>query len=844
MNERTYNIATCDSRTDKFLVNQDISWPEYLDKASRPCRTPETLEEYHQMSKERQSDLKDVGGFVGGHLKDGRRKKGFVQCRSMLVLDLDNAKPDTWDRIKEKYKFRCCVYSTRNHTREKPRLRLIIPLADDVDCDEYEAIGRLLADQIGMALFDPTTFQPERLMYWPSVSSDGEFFFDCIDGSELDPDEYLSLYDDWRDRSSWPQHPQQPKTALTGSGSLLQAVSVQSGMSEQADPLKKPGVIGAFCRAYSPIQTAIETFLNGTYAPSDTVGRYDYLPADSTAGVVIYEDKFFYSNHATDPLCGELLNAFDLVRRHKFGDLDADCSSDMPAEQLPSFKAMIDFALQDDRVRAVLDRERREEAVADFDVIDDVDNFEDSNGKGDEIDNGENGSKNNSGNGGDGNNSDGGNAGDGNSCDNGNAGDDWKKKLKRDKNDKILTELINLLLIFKYDPKLQALVYNEQQDNLEVKGELPWKHPTKYWRDADFAQLMSYIHVAYGPFSKSYCDIALTKIADDRSYHPVREFIMNLPDWDGVKRVDTLLVDYLGAEDNEFVRAVTRKTLCAAICRVLWPGCKFDYMLVLTGPQGIGKSTLIAKLAGEWFSDSLSFTDLRDKTGAEKVQGCWIMEIGELTGMNRVDVETIRAFISRQNDIYRAAFGRRVTPHPRQCIFIGTTNPTMGFLRDTTGNRRFWPVQTSENAAKWPGALSEAEIQQIWAEVLVYVNNGEKLYLESDLEQEAQKVQREAMEYDEREGLVEKYLETLLPDDWDKYTIEMRRTYLANPTGKIPRSQVCNLEIWCECFNKRQEDLKPSDSRDLSSILVRLGWSKSDKKKRIPLYGPQHIFTL
>ena len=113
----------------------------------------------------------------------------------------------------------------------------------------------------------------------------------------------------------------------------------------------------------------------------------------------------------------------------------------------------------------------------------------------------------------------------------------------------------------------------------------------------------------------------MTKVADDRAYHPIREFIESLPEWDKVPRVDTLLVDYLGAGNTAYVRAVTRKTLCAAISRVLRPGCKFDSMLVLNGPQGVGKSTLIAKLAGEWFSDSLNLGDTKDKTAARSSRG-------------------------------------------------------------------------------------------------------------------------------------------------------------------------------------------------------------------------------
>lgn len=376
------------------------------------------------------------------------------------------------------------------------------------------------------------------------------------------------------------------------------------------------------------------------------------------------------------------------------------------------------------------------------------------------------------------------------------------------------------------------------------------KHPSKFWRDADDAQLISYVDTHYGTFSARNYDIAVTKVSDDRSYHPIREFIANLPTWDGVERVDTLLIDYLAAEDTPYVRAVTRKTLCAAIKRVLTPGSKFDSMLVLNGPQGVGKSTLIAKLAGEWFSDSLNLSDTKDKTAAEKLQGYWILEIGELAGLRKAEVETLRSFLSRQNDIYRAAFGKRATPHLRQCVFFGTTNAESGYLRDTTGNRRFWPVKTPGGGAKHSWELTEEDIRQIWAEVLMYVERGEKLYLDASMETLAKAEQREVMESDEREGLVRLYLDTLLPEDWSGMDIFERRNFLhgsdfgpAQRQGTVKRTSVSSMEIWCECFGKDRSNLRRSDSNEITGILKRIDWQRAESKVRIPLYGPQYIFV-
>ena len=775
-------IAVGNSRMDKKWINRDITWEDLCKKVSVTQRTTETVEEYRKLKKGMQDSIKDVGGFVGGHLRQGRRKNGMVLCRSMLTLDMDYGKPDIWDEIAMLHDFKCCVYSTHKHTPEAPRLRLIIPLSREVTEEEYPAVARMVAKEIGIDLFDDTTYEACRLMYWPSTSVNGDFFFDSKDGPELDPDTYLSLYDDWTDASTWPV-------------SSRQSEAVRRSISQQADPLTKPGVVGAFCRAYT-IEEAIDTFLTDVYAPSAMNGRYDYIPADSSAGVVIYDGKFAYSHHATDPVCGRLLNAFDLVRLHRFRDLDENSPLDTPVGKLPSFKAMTDFALADEKVKTVFAEERQAQASSEF------------------------------------------------------ADEDWQTRLELDKAGNIKNTLRNLTLILENDPMLKPLVFNQLLDGMEIKGEVPWKHPSKFWRDADDAQLISYVDTHYGTFSARNYDIAVMKVSDDRSYHPIRAFIEDLPEWDGVERVDTLLIDYLGASDTAYVRAVTRKTLCAAISRVLRPGCKFDSMLVLNGPQGVGKSTLIAKLAGEWFSDSLNLGDTKDKTAAEKLQGYWILEIGELAGLKKAEVETLRSFLSRQNDIYRASFGKRATPHLRQCVFFGTTNAESGYLRDTTGNRRFWPVKTPGGAAKHSWQLTNEEIQQIWAEALVYVKRGEKLYLDADMETLAKTEQREAMESDEREGLVRVYLDTLLPADWDSMDTFERRNFLNGSefgeqqrTGTVKRTSVSNMEIWCECFGKERANLRRADSNELTSILSRLGWKRADNKVRIPLYGPQYVFV-
>lgn len=768
-------IAYGNSRMEKRWKNNEISWDDFCRRVSTTQTTTETVEEYRKMTKPQQDAVKDVGGFVGGHLRGGRRKTGTVLCRSMLTLDMDHGTPDILDELSLLNSHELCVYSTHKHTPEAPRLRLIFPLKRDVSEEEYPALARKVAQEIGMDLFDDTTYQPHRLMYWPSTSRNGEYVYQVMDGDILDPDAYLGMYDDWRDVSTWPV-------------SSRESEAVKKAAKQQADPLTKTGAVGAFCRTY-PIREAIEKFLPDVYAPSAMEGRYDYIPADSSAGVIIIDEKFAYSFHATDPACGQLLNAFDAVRVHKFPDDDPK----------KSYNAMAEFAAADEKVKLRIFEEKRQAAAEDFDEADP---------------------------------------------------DAWKKQLQYEKKSmELKNNLHNLMLILENDENLKGIVFNQLADGMEIRGKVPWPHPAKFWRDADDAQLICYVDAAYGTFSARNYDIAVTKAVDDRSYHPIREFFETLPDWDGAERADTLLIDYLGAEDTPYVRAVTRKELCAAYCRVYHPGIKFDSMIVLNGDQGIGKSTLIAKLGGEWYSDSLNLSDMNDKTAAEKLQGYWIMEIGELAGMRKADLDKVKAFISRQDDKYRASFGRRVTPHPRQCVFFGTTNSQNGYLRDITGNRRYWNVKVPGNGKYKPWDMDADTVKQVWAEVMVYAKAGEKLYLPPELEAYAKEEQRAAMERDDREGLVQEYLDMLLPDTWDSMDVYKRRDYVRDaddpmrPDGSVHRMEVSNMEIWCECFGKAKEDMKPSDSYSIAAIMERMdGWSRTGKAKVLPIYGKQRIY--
>lgn len=779
-------IAYGNSRMDKKWKNSDISWEDFCSRVKTTQRTTETVEEYRKMRKGGQDSIKDVGGFVGGHLKDGRRKKGNVLSRSMLTLDMDYGTSTIWEEISTFFPYQCCIYSTHKHTPEHPRLRLIIPLFRDVGEEEYAAVSRMVAKEIGIDLFDDTTYEPERLMYWPSTSRNGIFVYEEKDGSLLDPDVFLNKYDDWRDTSTWPV-------------SSRQSEVIDRSLKEQADPLSKEGVIGTFCRTYS-VSSAIDMFLKDIYEPSAMIGRYDYIPADSSAGVILYDDKFAYSHHATDPASGRLLNAFDLVRIHRFGHLDDRATESTPPSKLPSFINMCEFAIQDDEVKAQFTKERMEQATIDF------------------------------------------------------TEDNWQTALELDKQGKIKDTLDNIVLIIRNDSELESIAFNKHRDGIDARDGLPWEQMKGGWNDSDNAALKVYLSNKYGIYSPTKTKDAILAVAAERSYHPIKEYLDHLPEWDGTDRVETLLIDYFNATDNSYTRAVTRKMMVAAVARIVHPGTKFDSVLILNGPQGIGKSTFFAKLAGDWFSDSLTLTDMKDKAGPEKLQGYWILELGELAGMRKTDVEVVKSFISRSDDKYRASYGVNVESHPRQCIIVGSTNAESGFLRDITGNRRFWPVRISGDGKRKAWQMSVYDVEQIWAETLVLYAKGEKLYLEGSDVELATNEQADAMESDEREGLVRSYLDTLLPDDWNVLSLYERRNYLngsefggESRVGTVERTIVCNMEIWCECFGRDASAMKPADSYAIAGIMKKInGWNKYQGNKNgtsnFPIYGRQRCY--
>ncbi len=724
--------------------------------------------------------MKDHGGFVAGALKDGRRKIDTVELRSMVALDGDRIDKAFLENYEANAPYTSLLYTTHSSTEEHPRIRLVYPLTRDVTSEEFVAVSRYLAEMLGIDYFDECSYQPNQLMYWPSTPSNGVYVFKEVEKEWLNPDDILSAHPEWTDPTRLPTSSRESRANTTRT-------------AEVKDPLGKDGTVGLFNRTYFPINRAIEKFLSDVYEPTDNENRYHYIQSSSMAGVeIIEEGKFAYSHHAKDPAYLKLCNAFDLVRIHRFGDDDSK----------KSFNSMCELAMEDDEVKRLAMEEKLLEAETDFADSD----------------------------------------------------SDWMTRLKYQPRTGLLENSVyNLNLILNNDPDFQNFAFNELANRIQITGPLPWERPegNSFWRDADTAQLKSIIDIRYLAFSSRNHDVAFTKAADDRHFHPVRDYLNSLPEWDGVKRVEDLFIKYLQAEDTEYVRTVTRKTFAAAVARIYVPGIKFDCVPVLDGDQGIGKSTIVKDLVSpEYYSETLSLTDMDDKSGAEKLQGFWAVEIGELAGMKKADIEKVKAFLSTCDDKYRPSYGRVVESHPRQCIIIATVNGERGYLRDITGNRRFWIIKLHQKKQKKTWNFTPEFRAQFWAEAKEIWKSGEKLYLEGDVLAEAEKMQQSAMEVDERVGMVEEYLNTMLPDDWDSMDLFQRRNYLNGSEFGSPahkgcelRTEVSNAEIWCECFGKSLQELKPTDSYSIAALMSQIGgWERTTTIKRQPIYGRQRLY--
>lgn len=654
VNDKKLKISIAQNRKSLKWVTEEIRWSEFVNKISNPIRTQETYEQFINMKKYQQDELKDVGGFVAGELKDGRRKAENILNRCLVTLDADNIenlnKLTTIKNLLNGLGCSYALYTTRKHSIIKPRIRIVIPTDRTMTPEEYEPIARKIASFIGLEIMDTSTFEASRLMYWPSCSKDSSFESIFVDKPFASADGILKMYKNWKDINEWPRLNNEPEI-------------IKKELTKQKDPLEKENIIGVFCKIYN-IHKAIEKFLTDIYEPGDKEDKYTYTEGSVANGATVYgEDKWLYSFHATDPASRTLCNSFDLVRIHKFGHLDDDVKEGTPTNRYPSYIEMCKFALNDTEVRAEYEKQKIAKAKEEFSQS--IDTQSGSEIK--ETDDVE-----------------------------------WRlEKLKRNGSTGVIEKTINnALTILENDTSFKnKLVFDRFSNRFLIKEAMPWgrkeeRYP-KLWNDSDDAELRGYFERFYDGFkSASAINDALAILKNRSSVNVAKDYFESL-EWDNIPRLDTLLIDYLGAESAEYTKQVTRKSLTAVVARAITEApIKFDNMVILTGKQGIGKSTLLSKLAGDWFTDNI--IDFNSKDTLLLLQNCIIAEVPELQGFNKADSNRLKQFLGQKTDKYRAPYERREEEHSRHCVFFGTTNDDE-FLRDSTGNRRYWPIEVRKN---------------------------------------------------------------------------------------------------------------------------------------------------
>ena len=818
--EKTFIIATGKSSKEKYWKKEEISWDSLVKKLSQTKRTNETEEDYKNMAKVDRDRIKDVGGFVAGELKGNRRLKTDILNRSLLTLDIDYYSDDI-DKLLSSLDYAYCLYSTHSHRADNQRYRLIIPTDRDMKTDEYQAISRMVASKINIEIFDKTTHDPERLMYWPSTPIDGEYIFKCSskDVEFLKANDILNEYTfGWQDVNSWPKSSREIK-------------HIQKELKKQEDPLTKKGIIGAFCRTYS-ITEAIAEFISDIYIPGTDNTRYTYAEGSTTGGVVIYDDKFSYSHHGTDPASNICCNAFDLIRIHKFGELDEEAKEGTPANRLPSFTKMSEFSASNEKVKIQIGSEKMLAAQEDFDVVEE------------EIEGDE---------------------------------DVWLTKLDVKNNGEYACTRKNIRLIMQNNPLIKDKIYYDIFEGTpKIKSPLPWHKKDDFiegtqWGDWDDSYLKEFLENYYNiSVTENKYNDATNMIFDDSSVHPVREYLKNL-EWDGEYRLESIFIDYLGAEDTEYNRMVAKKILVAAVKRVFEPGCKYEELPILfSTTQGLGKSTLIEKLGGRWYSDSLRLDDIKKdiKRATEQTEGSWLLELPDLKAIYSKDADLIKGFLSGKEDKFRKAYDRRVSKIARQFIIIGTTN-NQEFLSDRTGNRRYLPVTTDVNKpTKDIFTISEYDIGQIWSEAYKYYKEGYHIYLNKEEKELAAKVQEMHTFTSEEEEEFMKYINRPILKlkgmaDWYSLSVSDRVNYLYPPEefaedtkpkkieGTEERTKICIAAIYDEFISPRYK-LKPINltrdvELDIKNMLIKAGWVKYTKgdrgKLKFGIYGKKTAYV-
>lgn len=834
-----YEILSFQNRYANVGVIQKLTVDQmYKAFKKNVIRTKETVLEYQKGDKEFKLKCKDKGGFIAGRSENNKREAVSIRSRNMITLDMDYCPTNIIAILREKQEvakqlnFPFFVYSTHSHTPEQPRLRLIVPLSESINVELYEPIARAIASIVGIEFFDATTFQINRIMYFPSVSIDGEYIceeFGFDDWNILEPEEMLNRYMDFHNIAEF-----QKPHYIEG----LKVEKIEQGKIKNSTKTKYR-IVNAFNTEYK-ITQAIDTFLSDVYVRGKHQDRYTYTGGESKDGLVILNDQYAYSHHATDPAQGRLLHAFDIVRIHLFGKQDTDVTEQLEYEQYDkntSFKAMVDY------IRGNLPLVMRH--MPEVQKID-KNEKEFVEGKS-EVEEGSVEQK------------------------------DWRLLLDymgKDADRKPKSNARNIKLIFENDTYFKDLFYYDSlKDAICFDRKPPWnkeKEKGDLVTDEDDSEIRVYLNTVYQIAGKDLIYDSVVHQASKKRRHPIRTFLANLPDWDGKPRIETIITDLFDVESNPYYKEASRAWWVGIIQRLMKPGSKFDMMLIICGDQGIGKSQFGKSIATlQWHGpmtqidshpnyfgdDELPF----DKKDAyEQLGGIMIYELPEFEKYyKKSDTSTIKSFISKASDKYRKSYGRRVAEYKRQCVFIATTND-MRPLRDRTGNRRFLPIYSRlpRGTARLydPNLWNEDIRNQCLAEALFLYDSGFNPM--SKFSPEANRIWDELNEKATLENdslpIVEMYVNNKFPINyfandffWMKkfYNENVKNDFDGNTLRREKRYEFSVKEIYCIGFNKEIANTPDYLMREqIEHALDKLGFIKQTYRRSQGVFGQQVVY--
>lgn len=746
------DIVTAPNRDSKHWKASTISWRDLVAWTDSPA------------------DHKECGNYVLGTLRGSVRSKSTIQTRSALTLDADNAVASLPALVELTLGCLGLVHTTFQSSPKQPRYRVILPLSRSVAPDEYHALATVVMDHLGAKQFDPGSVQPERYMFMPSAHTPEHFARYVLEGEPLDPDEWLSEYD--------------------GDLSGREAPTVHKN---KRDPFTLEGVVGAFNRAYS-IAEAIKQF-DLPYTP---VGENHWTLAGSrsTAGLNLIAEGLVFSHHVTDPAWNRTCSAFDLVRVHLFGELDADSSDQTPVTRLPSHIAMAEMASTDALVI-------RELVGSDFaaemaDIAADIDH---------------------------------------------DAAAHWEDQLRWDRAGRMRDTMENWDKVTANEPVFQLFMYNELTGTVEVSGDLPWRPLTQggaILSSADRAALCHHLERKFKVRpARSFVDEMIAIKAQNRFVNPLRDWLVSLV-WDGVERLETCLP---GVRPTAYTRMVARKSLVAAVSRVMEPGIKWDHTLIFQGMEGVGKSYWVDKMAKGY---SAGLGRIGDKDTLLTMQRSWIMFADEGFSLKKADADAQKEFLTKTEDVYRMPYDREPQVHKRHCVIWGTTNDEV-FLRRQEGNRRFLIVNCEDKVDF--STLTPDYVDQVWAEAMHLYRAGEVLFLSDDEATTAKEQREHFTEEDSMAGVLEAWLNTLVPLEWETMTPAARMDWVSatrngyGEPGEFPIRRTCTRQLWFEALGQTLEPRMLDLLQIGKSLKLVPGWAPSPGRHRFGVYGPQNLYV-